>query len=72
LITGIKNTYYTVTGLTTGTVYKFRVLSRNLFDTSVYSNVKQELAAQMPDAPAAPTTTISSSNVVVDWNAPSD
>ena len=26
----------------------------------------------MPDAPAAPTTTISSSNVVVDWNAPSD
>lgn len=26
----------------------------------------------MPDAPAAPTTTISSSNVVVDWNAPND
>jgi len=28
------------------------------------------LAAQMPDAPAAPTTTVSSSNVVIDWNAP--
>jgi hypothetical protein len=46
LITGITSTSYTVTGLTAGTTYKFKVLSRNAFATSAYSTSIQVLAAQ--------------------------
>jgi len=48
-IPGILTTSYTVTGLTAGTTYKFKVLSRNVYGVSVYSNEVVELAAQIPD-----------------------
>jgi hypothetical protein len=57
-IQGIIDTSYTVTGLSTGVTYKFKVLARNSYDVSIYSNEVVELAAQIPNKPLAPLTTI--------------
>jgi hypothetical protein len=57
-IQGILDTSYTVTGLSTGVTYKFKVLARNSYDVSIYSNEVIELAAQIPNKPLAPLTTI--------------
>lgn len=57
-IQGILDTSYTVTGLSTGVTYKFKVLARNSYDVSIYSNEVVELAAQKPNKPLAPLTTI--------------
>ncbi len=57
-IQGILDTSYTVTGLSTGVTYKFKVLARNSYDVSIYSNEVVELAAQIPNKPLAPLTTI--------------
>jgi hypothetical protein len=63
---------YTVTGLTAGVTYKFKVQARNTEGFSAYSAEVEILAAQAPSAPLTPTTTISGSNVVVNWSAPTD
>lgn len=55
---GIVTTSYTVTGLTTGVTYKFKVLARNKYGVSLYSNEVIELAAQIPNKPLAPLTSI--------------
>jgi len=55
-----------VTGLTPGIVYRLRVQARNLVGYSDYSAFANILAAEEPDAPEAPTTTISGSNVIID------
>jgi hypothetical protein len=55
---GILTTSYTVTGLTAGTTYKFKVLARNSYGVSIYSNEVIELAAQIPNKPFAPITLI--------------
>ena len=57
-IQGILDTSYTVTGLSTGVTYKFKVLARNSYDVSIYSNEVVELAEQIPNKPLAPLTTI--------------
>ena len=57
-IQGILDTSYTVTGLSTGVTYKFKVLARNSYDVSIYSYEVVELAAQIPNKPLAPLTTI--------------
>lgn len=57
-IQGILDTSYTITGLSTGVTYKFKVLARNSYDVSIYSNEVVELAAQIPNKPLAPLTTI--------------
>lgn len=59
-----------MTGLTAGIVYSLRVQARNLVGYSDYSAFANILAAEEPDAPEAPTTTISGSNVIIDWNEP--
>lgn len=65
-------TSYTVTGLTVGETYKFKVLASNVRFDSLYSNEVTELAAQMPDRPNAPTTYIKDTNktLTIQWASP--
>jgi hypothetical protein len=63
-------TNFIVTGLTTGTTYKFRVQARNAYATSDYSAEAIILAAQMPDQPYAPLTQTSGDNVLIKWLPP--
>lgn len=44
---------YTVTGLTAGVVYNFKVQSRNIVNYSDFSDSIAVLAAQVPDAPTS-------------------
>jgi len=44
-------TSFTVTGLTPGVIYSFRVESRNVVNFSVYSIPVSVLAAQIPNQP---------------------
>ncbi len=71
-VSGILTTSYTVTGLTAGVTYKFKVLSRNSYAVGAYSTDIEVLAAQIPDTPIAPSTTISATNVTlsISWTAP--
>lgn len=46
LVSGLTSTSYTVTGLTAGNTYQFKVQARNSFDYSDFSNVASILAAQ--------------------------
>lgn len=58
LATGVTSLTYTATGLTAGTTYAFKVYSRNSDGFSFGSSSVSILAAQVPDTPSAPTTTI--------------
>lgn len=63
--------FYTVTGLISGKTYQFRLESRNAIGYSLYSNIVYAIAAVVPSAPLAPTTTLNVNNLIIDWNAPS-
>ena len=72
---GVTTTSYTrTTGITAGTTYKFKVKSRNAIGLSADSSEFSIVAATVPSAPSAPTTTVSSDtlSMTVDWNPPSD
>lgn len=69
-LTTVTSESYTATGLTPGNTYKFKVQSRNSVGYSTYSNEVSVLAAQVPDQPATPTTTVSFETVVVVFSAP--
>lgn len=58
----VATTSFTVTGLTQGTTYKFRVDARNSQGYSASSAVVTILAAQIPDVPSAPTTSFNNAN----------
>jgi hypothetical protein len=62
---------YTVTGLTSGKTYQFRLESRNAIGYSLYSNIVYAIAAVVPSAPSAPTTILNINNVIIDWSPPS-
>lgn len=73
MISSILTSNYTLTGLVYGTVYNFRVQSRNAFGISAYSSVISILAASRPNAPVAPTTSVVNGNsVTIRWTAPID
>jgi hypothetical protein len=59
-------------GVTSGTLYRFKYRARNVFGVSDFSSVTSIYAAVAPSGLSAPTTTASGTNVVIDWNAPSD
>jgi predicted phage tail protein len=62
----------TVTGLSNGTSYTFRVAAVNAMGTGEYSTVSGSLTpATTPDAPTAVTGSIGSTQVTVSWTAPS-
>jgi hypothetical protein len=53
---GLQSTSYTVTGLSLGTWYIFKVQATNAWGTSDYSATVTILAAQQPDIPSSPVT----------------
>jgi hypothetical protein len=70
LETGISVTSYTATSLTPGVIYAFMVYARNTEGYSVASSEATILAAQEPDIPTAPTTTINGDYVDIAWSEP--
>jgi hypothetical protein len=63
---------YTVTQLTPGTTYRFRVQARNVFGYSTESDYVEVLAAEVPETPIAPVTIFNRETIRVDWTAPFD
>ena len=68
--TGVVGSSYTLTGLTAGKTYQFKVEARNSYSYSASSSVLTLLCAFVPDSP----TTITTANVIdrvsVTWNEP--
>lgn len=62
----------TKTGLTKGTIYYFRYRAKNIYDWSPYSNIIQQIAARVPDSPAAPITSNVATSVLITWATPYD
>jgi len=58
LATGVVSTLYTVTSLTSGVTYQFKIEARNSYGFSVYSDILTLLCAYKPEAPSAPTTLV--------------
>jgi len=56
--------------LAPGKSYKFKVEALNSVGYSLPSTEFAIIASQVPDKPAAPTTTRLVSTIVVDWDAP--
>lgn len=69
---GLTSTAHIQSGLTAGNTYKFRAKARNAVGFSDYSSIFSILAATIPSQPTAPTTTLSGSDIVIDWNPPTD
>lgn len=61
---------YIAVSLTPGTTYSFQVQSRNAFGYSPFSASVEILAAQPPDQPAAPSTVLQDTNILITWSAP--
>lgn len=61
---------YTVTGLTAGLSYKFRVEARNYVYYSLPSTAVTILCASRPSTPSLPTTKNVNDIVKFDWSAP--
>ena len=69
------STSYTKTGLTTGTMYKFRYLAKNDVGYSDPSPVMTTYAGMEPSQIATPTTEIgvgSATSVTIGWTVPGD
>lgn len=65
------STTATVTGLTNGTSYDFRVAATNSRGTGGYSSpITPVWGATVPGAPLSPTSTAGNTQVVVSWSAP--
>jgi hypothetical protein len=58
-------------GLQAGRTYAFKIRALNSYGYSSDSAVLSLLCATVPAIPNSPTTTISNSNVVITWTAPS-
>lgn len=59
-------------GLVSGTLYRFRYRAVNQQGAGAYSSVSSIYAATAPSGLSAPTTTVSGSDIVVDWSPPSN
>ena len=67
---GITVTSYTITGLTQGLTYQFKVQARNDYGFSDYSEPMSALAAQVPAQPQPPSTSFADGQVTITWVAP--
>ena len=74
LQTGVLTQSFSTVGITlvSGRTYSFKVESRNLVGYSSLSSPISVLAAQVPNKPAAPLTTISGNYVSITWTQPFD
>jgi hypothetical protein len=70
LASNLVNPEYTATGLSAGTIYEFKVESRNSYSFSSLSDVITLLCAYVPEPPLTMTTTNSNELVTIDWIAP--
>ena len=66
----IETKQYVVPFLTAGVTYRFKIAARNNEGYSALSDYVEILAAQMPDKPAPPTTTLVGENIEITWDAP--
>lgn len=64
--------YTTSVTLTAGRTYSFKVEARNSVGYSAVSDKVSILAAQAPDKPAAPVTSVDGDNIVISWTIPED
>jgi hypothetical protein len=64
--------YTTDFALEAGQFYKFKVEARNSVGYSPYSAEISILAAQKPEQPLVPTTSVVGDNVQIDWSIPED
>ncbi len=69
-MTGVTSTLYTITGLTAGKTYEFKVDARNSYGYSTSSSVLTLLCAFIPDSPTTITTANANDKVSVTWNDP--
>ena len=67
----ITGTNYTVTGLTIGATYDFRVRARNVGGWSQYSDSSSLATASTPGAPTWGNFTTAARSITVRWTAPS-
>ena len=68
--TGVSTT---ITALTKGTTYQFRVSALNIHGTSTTTDpVLEATTDDVPSAPGSPSTTSEGLNVKIDWTAPVD
>ena len=74
LATGVLPKQFSTAGitLTSGRTYSFKVQSRNLVGYSLESSPISVLAAQVPNKPESPKTSISGDFVVIEWTQPFD
>lgn len=68
----VNTMYQTEVPLTAGTTYTFKVQSRNDVGFSDFSAELAVYAAQVPDQPKAPVTTVDGDFVIIDWEEPND
>ena len=64
-------TLWTVTSLTGGLNYKFKVRAQNIYGYSAFSEEYIVEASDFPGKPPIPTVTLQTTNVHVQWVAPS-
>ena len=62
---------YLAVSLSPGTTYSFKVEARNAFGYSSPSASVEILAAEVPARPAAPSTVLQDTNILIGWGAPS-
>jgi hypothetical protein len=66
-------TEFTATaGVTPGALYQFRVAAKNKYGWGPYSGYLSSYAATEPEAPAAPTTARSDTDITIDWTTPDE
>lgn len=63
-------TTYTVTGLTAGTTYAFRLQGKNIYGLGVIQTTALSIKAEdVPATMSAPTVTLNYPNMVIDWSS---
>ena len=70
LASGVTETHFTATGIQASLTYTFMVQARNVYGLSLNSLPVSILSAQTPNTPAAPTTQLSGTNMIINWVAP--
>jgi len=63
---------HTISSLTSGTEYKFRLRAKNSLGYGVYSSEVAMTPAATPSTPSAPVTTLDEPYARITWSAPSD